>query len=434
MALSPERPWNVLIFPAASEIGLEIHRALRDSKEVLLHGAAQPGPSPADFHFRRLHPLPSVYDPVCLRALQKLVAAEKIDAVFPAHDDVVLWLAEKAAQIPAAVLTGSEETAQICRSKRLTYEKLGEHLPVPKLWAADDPALSFPVFVKPDRGQGSHRARLVSDRETLARAQKEEPDLLITENLPGAEYTVDCFSHRTQGVLFARARKRIQTRTGISTRTAFAPQVPAREWAEKINKIIPMRGAWFFQLKEDSCGQLKLLEVAPRIAGSMACSRVTGPNFPLLSLYEAAGFDLTIDFFDADLEMGRSLDARFLYRDPVEALYLDLDDVLLLRGEVNTRLVGLIFQFRNRGVPVCLVTKHRDDLDKTLAQYRLHDLFDRIEHLPSDPAISKAAVIKEKNAVLIDDSFRERQLVRRDKPNVRCFDAAGALCLWDERA
>ena len=66
MPLKPNYPWNVLVFPAASEVGLEIHRALRDCKEVVLHGAVQPGDSIAAFHFKRLHTLPSVYEPDCL--------------------------------------------------------------------------------------------------------------------------------------------------------------------------------------------------------------------------------------------------------------------------------------------------------------------------------------------------------------------------------
>ena len=43
------------------------------------------------------------------------------------------------------------------------------------------------------------------------------------EYLPGRELTVDCFSDRERGVLFARARPRERTRAGISMATRTEP-------------------------------------------------------------------------------------------------------------------------------------------------------------------------------------------------------------------
>lgn len=421
-----------MVFPAASEVGLEIHRALRACKEVLLHGANQPGPSAADFHFRRLHALPPITDPTCLPLLQRLIAAESIDAVFPAYDDVLLWLARQAPELNAEVIAPNADTCTLCRSKKATYQKLGASLPVPRLFDPGDPCLTFPVFVKPDCGQGSQRARRIDNRDDLDRVLASEPDLLVMEYLSGAEYTVDCFSHRNRGVLFAAARRRAQTRNGIATITETAKLPYAQEWAKKISGLLDLSGTWFFQVKEDADRQPHLLEIAPRVAGSMAHSRALGPNFPLLSLYEAAGHDLDIGTFEADMIMGRSLDVRFKLDQAFGALYIDLDDTLIIRGEVNTQLMALIFQCRNRGLPVRLLTRHKSDVAATLAVYRLAQVFDDIIHINNDDT-PKAAFIREKNAVLIDDSFHERASVQRQL-GIRCFDAAGALCLLDERA
>jgi len=430
--LKKNYPWNVLVFPAASEVGLEIHRALRDSKEVVLHGAQQPGASVAAFHFQHLHELPSIHDLACLLRLQALIAAHKIDAIFPAYDDIVEWLAKHATQLAATVITSDISVCTICRSKRATYQALGDVVPVPRRWTPDAPDMHFPVFVKPDRGQGSQRARRINSREELKIALGTEPDLLVMDYLPGREYTVDCFSQHGGGVLYAQARTRLQTKNGIATLTRLKNLPAAKEYAAKIASRLDLRGVWFFQMKEDAAGKPHLLEVAPRMAGSMALSRVAGPNFPLLSLYEAAGYPLKINAIETDMVMGRSLDVRFIYDKPVEALYIDLDDTLVIRGKVNTRLVALVFQCRNRGIPVYLLTRHKSVLDTTLAKFRLTQLFDRIIHIPDDAKL-KADFIPEKNAVLIDDSFQERHTVAK-QCGIRCFDAAGAICLLDERA
>ena len=71
--------------------------------------------------------------------------------------------------------------------------------------------------------------------------------------------------------------------------TASAERAEFEKYAQAISSALEFHGAWFFQVKEGAEGALKLLEVAPRIAGAMAFHRVQGVNFPLLSLYESAG-------------------------------------------------------------------------------------------------------------------------------------------------
>ncbi len=433
MMLRKNPPWNVLVFPAASEVGLEIHRALAPCKEVILHGANQPGHSIAGFHFLRLHSLPSIHDPDCLSRLQHLIVTQEIDAIFPAYDDVVVWLAENAGHLATKVLAPALPVCALLRSKSATYAAIQNSLPVPRLWNPESDDIPFPVFVKPDKGQGSQRARRIGTRSELKQALASEPDLIVMDDLPGEEYTVDCFSSPAQGLLFAKARRRIHTKAGIATLTQTVDLPLAEEWARIIMRNIPLRGAWFFQMKADREGELRLLEIAPRIAGSMALSRMTGPNFPLLTLYEAADHPVTIPTEPASppMTMGRSLDTRFAHYFTVDALYVDLDDTLILRGEVNTRLVALVFQNHNRGVPVYLITRHKGDLESTLTKFRLTQLFDRVIHI-TDDMLPKANFITETNAVLIDDSFAERNHAAKTG-HIRCFDAAGALCLIDDR-
>lgn len=46
------------------------------------------------------------------------------------------------------------------------------------------------------------------------------------------------------------------------------------EMAQTISERLKLKGAWFFQVKLATNGILILLEVAPRIAGTMAVNRV----------------------------------------------------------------------------------------------------------------------------------------------------------------
>ncbi|EEC70279.1 hypothetical protein OsI_01099 [Oryza sativa Indica Group] len=113
----------------------------------------------------------------------------------------------------------------------------------------------------------------------------------------------------------------------------------------------------------------------------MAAHRVQGINFPLLSLMEQDGLNLQIQQNQGSVELDRSLRNRYRHDIEFDALYIDLDDTLILNGEVHLEALKLIFQCINAKKPVTLLTRHALDIEKTLQQHRLHGLFDRVVHI-----------------------------------------------------
>lgn len=400
---------NVLVFPAGTEIGLEIHAALRDCKDIQLFGAGQNVSNHAPFVYSEYHHLPSIHEDGWLAALTELCKTLSIDYIFPAYDDVIVALSQHRQEIPACIIAPSVEACEITRSKALTYQKLAPFLRVPHTYDDISQVQKYPVFVKPNRGQGSFGIHKVNTQEELRQACAALPDPIISEYLPGEEYTVDCFSDRQRGVLFSHARSRQRVRNGISVHSVSVALDEAWALAEKIHAALQLHGAWFFQLKRAANSELALLEVAPRIAGAMATHRVTGVNFPLLSIYEAERLPLSIFTNPHPIELDRALCNRYKHTIRFSTLYVDLDDTLILNGQVNTRIISLIFQCQNQGKKVKLITRHSQDLSATLRQYRLEGLFDAVIHLTNKEP--KSSHIHEKDAIFIDDSFAERREV-----------------------
>lgn len=423
-------PWRVLVFPGGTEAGLEINRALRDCKEVELHSAGAATPSAAEFRFKRHHSLPSIHAPNWLQELNSLSERLGIDYIYPAHDDVILALAANAQHVSAAVLGSPLETCVTTRSKSATYKALDGIVATPATYEPDS-VPSFPVFVKPDRGQGSQGARKVHDAAELARIVATEPGLLISEYLPGEEFTIDCFTDRNRRLLFARGRSRLRVRNGISMQSRLVEDPRFVEIAHDINRALPLRGAWFFQLKYDAQNTLRLLEVAPRIAGTMALNRICGANFPLLTLYDASGYDVEITALSGDFEISRSLDNHYRLDFDYDAVYVDLDDTLIVRDAVNTTLVKFLYQCLNRKKQIHLVTRHRHDVHETLRRFRLDGLFDSVVRL--DQLEKKSAYLAHRDAIFIDDSFAERREVAA-KLGLRTFDLGALEGLLDDRA
>jgi hypothetical protein len=287
------------------------------------------------------------------------------------------------------------------------------------------------VFVKPDAAQGSQGAMLVRDAAALDRAVAGGSDLIM-EYLPGEELTVDCFSDRDQGLLFARGRPRLRTRAGISMSSRTIGDDPiVQGLAEAIDAHLDLHGAWFFQLRADAAGRLRLLEVAPRPAGTSALHRVTGVNFALLSIYEQLRLPVRISPNAMSVELDRALVNRYRHDLRYGTVYVDLDDTLIVRDAVHTGLVAFLYQCLNTGHPLVLLTRHRGDLEQTLARFRLHGLWDRVVHVADDEA--KAEFIAGADAILIDDSFRERAEAH-ERRGIATFDASMIEMLLDDRA
>lgn len=406
---------RILVFPAGTEIGLEIHAGLRWCRGVEVVGAGDPAPNHGQFAFPAYHQLPSVDEPGWLQALAGLVVAQRVDHVFPAHDEVIAALAAQGDGLPFSVIGSPPATALLTRSKSATYAALADVVRVPKVYPSREDVTAFPVFVKPDRGQGARGAQIARDPVGLASAVQDAGGdrlALICEHLPGDEYTVDCFSSRRDGLLFVGARQRRRVRNGIAVNSVVVDLAEARAIAEAIGTRIELHGAWFFQLKRDAQGALVLLEVAPRIAGTMGLHRAAGVNFAWLSVLEREGARLEVAPIRGVLEVDRALCSRFRHTIRFSSLYIDLDDTLIFEGRVNPELIALVFRAINDGKEVVLITRHAGDLDATLARHRLAGLFDRIVHVPVGR--HKHEFIPRGDAVFIDDSFSERQSVARE--------------------
>ena len=397
---------NVLVFPAGTEVGQEIFESLKYCKEARLFGAGQNLSTHARFSFSKYFTILSIYEAGWIEQIVEVCRTNDINYIFPAHDDVIVALSRAAAQIPAVVLSPSFEACEVTRSKSATYRALAEIVPVPTIYSGIEDVTEFPVLVKPDRGQGSFGVTKVDNATALKAVLATLKDPIVCEYLPGSEYTIDCFSDRERGVLFAGARERRRTRNGIAMNTVTVSLPEAEKYASLISFALGLRGAWFFQLKRSSDGVLKLLEVAPRIAGSMAAHRVRGVNFPLLTIFEHERLPLSINVHVNHVEMDRALKNRYKHGLRFSALYVDLDDTLILNEMVNLDVIALIFKCINERIPVKLLTRHSGDLEKTLARYRLTDLFDDVIHIGSGDL--KSAYIEEPDAILIDDSYRER--------------------------
>lgn len=415
---------NVLVFPCGSEVGLELHRSLFKSTHFNLIGGSSV-PDHGMFTYETyIDNLPQVDDAEFVSVINKICQEHSIDFIFPAHDSVVLKLAlaKDKGELIADVVTSPAETCEIARSKFKTYELLHDIIAVPKLFQAVEEITDsdFPVFLKPNVGQGSKGTQKANTMEEIEFYCNKDPSLLIMEFLPGQEFTIDCFTDKNGALQFCEGRVRNRINNGISVNSSTVIDKRFKDIAKKINSHLDFQGAWFFQLKENYNKELVLMEIAPRIAGTMGLVRCKGVNLALLSLFDKLEYPVSIFENDYELVIDRALENKYRHNISYNHVYLDFDDLVIFEGKINTAVMAFVYQCVNNGVKIHLLTKHRDDLAKTLKKYRLTDTFDEVIWIQDES--EKHLRITEKDAILIDDSFTEREAVYRES-HIPVFDA-----------
>ena len=410
---------NVLVFPCGSEIGLEVYRALKFSKDFHLIGGYSVSDHGEFVYDDYIDNIPFIDDERFIDKLNCIIREYGIDMIIPAHDSVVLKLAQYSDKIDAIIVSSNLYACDICRSKKKTYDLFKDVLPVPIVYNSIDDVDEFPVFLKPDVGQGAKGTKKVNNYEELKfYFEHSDDDLLILEYLPNDEYTIDCFTDYNGNILYCEGRKRNRISNGISVSSIAVSNDKFIEYARIINEKLKMNGAWFFQLKERQNGEFGLLEIAPRIAGTMEFQRAYGVNLPLLSLYNSLNIPVSIYKNNYEVRMDRALSTTFKILYDYDRVYVDLDDTLIVENQVNYELISFLYKCMNEGKRLILVTRHAVDPLLTLEKFKIYNFFDEIIHL--DRESNKSDYIYD-NSIFIDDSHSERVKVYK-KNNIPVFD------------
>lgn len=415
---------NVLVFPCGSEIGLEIYKSISFSTHFKLVGGSSVDDHGLYVYEDYIGGLPFVDDSEFIDKINEIIVSNNIDCIFPAHDSVVLKLAQESAagRLKCDVVTSNLETCAISRSKVKTYKHLENIIPTAKVYQSVEfiEPEEYPVFLKPDVGQGSKGVQIAATKADVLYYIDKDPTLMILEYLPGVEYTVDCFTDRHGKLRFFEGRKRNRIMGGISVNSSKVSDARFGEIAKKINENLEFRGAWFFQLKENSKKELILLEIAPRIAGTMGLVRCKGVNLALLSLFDKFNNDISIIENNYHLVIDRALHNLYKHNIKYSHVYIDYDDLVIFEGKANPVVVKFLYQCINKKIKTHLITRHKGDLTISLKINRLTDVFDEVIWIKNvDP---KYLYINEKDSIFIDDSHAERSAVH-DHLNIPVFDA-----------
>lgn len=166
-----------------------------------------------------------------------------------------------------------------------------------------------PVCFKPSVSNGSRGFRILTEqineadllfhqKPTMAYMRAPEairilslqpfPELLVSEYLPGEEYSVDCLADKGEAILvIPRLRKRMVN--GISTEGLIEEQPEIISYCRQLIRELQLHGNIGIQVKAAADGAYRLLEINPRVQGSIAACLGAGINLPVLAIQQERG-------------------------------------------------------------------------------------------------------------------------------------------------
>ncbi len=214
---------------------------------------------------------------------------------------------------PQAITRGNDKF-EVCK----TFERLGLPFPDCRVAASESELCAYahdlgypdtPVVVKPPISNGMRgfrvltespwdAARFLSEKPSgteirladlvrILRTVETWPPLLVTEYLPGPEYSVDAFVGAKCAVAIPRLREQIRSGISFITRCEARPDLSSYTLAAA--RDLGLRFAFGFQYKLDRAGVPKVLECNPRVQGTMVASVFAGVNVIWMAVSEALG-------------------------------------------------------------------------------------------------------------------------------------------------
>ncbi len=157
---------KVAVFPAGSEIALEINRALQWNSHFEILGITSVNDSSLGAYGQLVSGAPLYTDDEFLDFIEQLVRLEKIDYIFPCMDEVGYKLKQAEDWIGCEVVYAELATAEIIRRKSVTICELTGYVPVPEVYHSLE-QIQFPCIVKPDIGYGSRGVKLLEQESDL---------------------------------------------------------------------------------------------------------------------------------------------------------------------------------------------------------------------------------------------------------------------------
>ncbi len=278
-------------------VGYGILRSLKKSEEAYnLIGTTIYGDSVAQGFSDIFELAPRTNDNEYIDWLLEVIAKHKIDFLIPGiEDDVYKWVNHipEIIRLGARILLNNAELINLCRDKWAFHEFLkGYETPhlIESSLSNDFQELKnkfgLPFLLKPRRGFASKGILIVSDEESFLKVREQVGPILMAQMIIGEiseEFTTSAFCDGNGGFYNYMTLKRKLSKDGFTDRAEVVDVELIYEALVLLCEIFKPKGPTNFQFRSHG-GNLRLLEINPRISSSTSIRTAFGYNESIMSV------------------------------------------------------------------------------------------------------------------------------------------------------
>ncbi len=316
---SGDRGINILMTGGGAPGAAGILKCLRQEKSFHITVADANPNAIGKYMNKDFEAIPFASDPSFPEAVLSLSKKKNIHAILPLVTKELIPLSQHSKEFELAgtkLLLSSTASLEIANNKSRLYEFLQwRDIAVPDFrivktidqFNCTIEVLGYPqktLCFKPSVSNGSRGFRIISEQMneldllfnhkpasiyiSLDEAKRilssgVLPELLISEYLPGEEYSVDCLANHGESVLIVpRLRKRMIN--GISVEGEFLKEDTIIEYCRQIIQELQLHSNIGIQVKKSTAGKFLILEINPRVQGTIAAALGAGVNLPVLAI------------------------------------------------------------------------------------------------------------------------------------------------------
>ena len=321
---------NILMTGAGAPGAAGILKCLQQDKSFHITAADANSSAVGKFLNKDFETIPFANDPSFADAVLSLCRKKNIHTILSLVTKELIPLSKHVNEFELAgtkLLVSPTASLEIANNKSRLYEFLQwRGIPVPDFKVVETvdqfnkavEELGYPqkpVCFKPSVSNGSRGFRIISEQmneldllfnhkptstyiglnETIRILSTGKfPELLISEYLPGEEYSVDCLANHGESVLIVpRIRKRMIS--GISVEGEFVNEESIINYCRQIIKELQLHGNIGIQVKKSAAGQFLILEINPRVQGTISAALGAGVNLPVLAIKQELGLPISPD-------------------------------------------------------------------------------------------------------------------------------------------
>lgn len=261
--------------------------------------------------------VPNGESPDYINNIKAICQKEKVTALIPQYGDELVPLSRNIPLFDSlgvkVLITPDVKRLSIANNKKSLYDYFAGSSFVPQYRCVSTLKemekavleLGYPyraVCMKPASSEGSNGFHIITDEKVDMLSERSDtskinweilesyleqynkmPDILIMEYLPGIEYSVDCVC-KDGSTIVCIPRQRVKTSMGVAVESIIEENHEIIDISKNIIKKLKLSYNINIQFKYSREGKPKLVEINPRVSGSLVANLGAGVNMLELSL------------------------------------------------------------------------------------------------------------------------------------------------------